>query len=181
MDKRYSIAIFGADETSAYGDQVLDLARDLGRSVAKAGHVTVVNAANGFCLWAAMGAKEAGGSVLGFSPAASSQEHREVFQLPTDYCDMVVYTGFGFSGRDVVATRSVDGVMFGPGGINVLHEFAGAFQAEKITGVLEGPWDTDEVLREITEAHKPNRHVVFDDRPEDLVQKVINLISDSKA
>lgn len=178
MNKRYSIAIFGTEDAQAYAGGVLDLARDLGRAVAKAGHVTVVNAANGFCLWAAMGAKEVGGPVLGFSPAASLEEHLNVYKLPVDYCDMIVYTGFGFSGRDVVATRSVDGVLFGPGGISVLHEFAGAFQLGKITGVLDGPWDTDEILKEITSANKPNRHVVFDDKPEGLTQKVFKLLSE---
>src|SRR3989344_2416309 len=73
------------------------------------------------------GVKEAGGFSIGFSPAASEREHVEVYKLPLDYMDLIVYTGFGYPGRDLLLTRSADAVICGCGRIGTIHEFVIAF------------------------------------------------------
>ena len=74
------ICVSGAAETGHCGVDALDKAKELGREIANQGAVLVTGATTGFPFWVAMGAKEAGGVSVGFSPASSEREHVEVFK-----------------------------------------------------------------------------------------------------
>ena len=63
------LCVSGAAETGHCGIDAYDKGLELGRQIAKHGAILVTGATTGFPLWAAMGAKEAGGFVIGFSPA----------------------------------------------------------------------------------------------------------------
>lgn len=178
---KLKLCVSGAAETGHCGEGVLDQAKELGREVARQGAVLVTGATTGFPLWAAMGAKEAGGISLGISPAVSEKDHVENYQLPLDYLDLVIYTGAGYSGRNLLLTRSSDAVLVGCGRIGTINEFTVAFEDHKPIGVLEGEWATDEVIKEILEqAHRPNELIVFDPSPKALVEKVIKLVLSNK-
>ena len=128
-------------------------------------------------MYAAMGAKDECGFSMGFSPAATEREHAEVYKLPRDYMDVVMYTGFGYSGRDILFVRSSDAMIVGPGRIGTINEFAVAFEDQRPTGVLEGSWDTDELLRLMLDnAHRPTTNVVFDSDPKALVERLIEMV-----
>ena len=58
----------------------------------------------------AKGAKEAGGIVIGLSPAVSKAAHVKSYRLPLDYHDLIVYTGFDYAGRNLLLTRSADAI-----------------------------------------------------------------------
>ena len=164
------ICISGAAETGYCGIDALDKAKELGREIARQGAVLVTGATTGFPFWAAMGAKEAGGISIGFSPAASEREHAEVFKLPLDYLDLIIYTGFGYSGRDLLLTRSVDAVICGCGRIGTIHEFTIAFEDGKPIGIFEGSWEMDKELKEIiAKSHRPNKKIVYNPDPKKLV------------
>ena len=129
-----------------------------------------------------MGAKQAGGLSIGFSPANNEKEHINTFQLPVEYMDLIVYTGFGFPGRDLILTRSSDAVFFGCGRIGTIHEFTIAFEDRKPMGILEADWETDEVLKNIIDnGHRPNDKILFDTDPKALVERVIELVKKDKA
>ncbi len=156
-------------------------ARALGREIVKQGGVLVTGATTGFPLWAAMGAKEAGGVSLGLSPAASEREHVEHYHLPVDYLDLIIYTGFGYSGRNLLLTRSSDAVFIGCGRIGTINEFSIAFEDGKPIGILQGPWATDELIRDmIDKGNRPNDKIVFDSDPARLVARVISLLVQEK-
>ncbi len=179
---RLKFAISGAAETGHCGIDAYDKGLELGRQVAKHEVVTINGATTGFPLWAAMGAKEAGGYTIGFSPASSEREHIEQFNLPVEYLDLIVYTGFGYPGRDLILTRSSDAVLFGCGRIGTIHEFTIAFEDQKPIGILESAgWDTDEELKNIIElGHRPNSRIVFDSDAKALVERVIELVNQDK-
>ena len=110
------------------------------------------------------------------SPAANEREHVNVYKLPIDYMDLIVYTGFGFPGRDLLFTRSCDALFVGCGRIGTIHEFTIAFEDGKPIGILEGSWDMDETIKDIlAKGHRPNNKIVFDSDPKKLVEKVIAL------
>ena len=156
-------------------------AKELGREVARHGAVLVTGATTGFPLWAAMGAKEEKGTSIGFSPAYSEREHIEGYRLPIDYMDIIVYTGFGYTGRDLLLTRSSDAVIIGPGRIGTIHEFTVAYEDGKPIGILRGDWDTDEVIETIiAKSHKVNDKIIFGDNPRELVQKVMEMVRNDK-
>lgn len=171
------VGISGAAETGHCGVDAYDKALELGREVARAGAVLVTGATTGFPLWVAMGAKEERGIVVGFSPANSEREHIETYNLPIEYHDIIIYTGFGFPGRDLIFTRSVDAILFGCGRIGTIHEFTIAFEDQKPIGIYEGDWQTDEVIEDILKnGHRPNKQIVFDTNPKSLVDGILTLV-----
>ena len=175
------ICVSGAAETGHCGLDALEKAKELGREIAHQGAVLITGATTGFPLWAAMGAKEAGGMSIGFSPAASEREHEEVFKLPFDYLDLIIYTGFGYAGRDLLLTRSADAVICGCGRIGTIHEFTIAFEDDKVIGIFEGPWETGKELEEIiAKSHRPNEKIVTGADAKKLVADVIDLVKKSK-
>ena len=174
---RLKLCVSGAAETGHCGVDAYDRGLTLGREIAKQGAILVTGATTGFPLWAAMGAKEVGGFTLGFSPASSEKEHIETFNLPVEYMDIIVYTGFGFPGRDLILTRSSDAVFFGCGRIGTIHEFTISFEDNKPIGVMEAGWETDEVIKAILDnSHREHERIVFETDPKILVEKVVDLV-----
>jgi len=181
MHNQIKICVSGAADTGHCGIDALKKAKELGREVARQGAVLVTGATTGFPFWAAMGAKEEGGISVGFSPASSEKEHVEVYKLPLDYMDLIIYTGFGYPGRDLLLTRSSDAVICGCGRIGTIHEFTVAFEDGKAIGIFEGPWDMDEELKYILEkSHRPNNKITSSGDPKKLVEDVIALVRKEK-
>ena len=179
---QFKLCVSGAAETGHCGIDAYDKGIELGKQIAQQGGIIVTGATTGFPMWAAMGAKQAGGFSLGFSPANTEKEHVETFKLPLEYMDVIVYTGFGFPGRDLILTRSSDAVLFGCGRIGTIHEFTIAFEDHKPIGILEADWETDDVLKNIIEnGHRPNPKIVFDTDPKALVERIVELVKKDKA
>jgi uncharacterized protein (TIGR00725 family) len=175
------ICVSGAAETGHCGIDALDKAKELGREIARQGAVLVTGATTGFPMWSAMGAKEAGGVSIGFSPAATEREHIEAYKLPLDYMDLIIYTGFGYPGRDLLLTRSVDAVICGCGRVGTIHEFTVAFEDNKTIGIFEGSWSMDEQLKEILEkGHRTTNKLVSGGDPKKLVEDVIAMVKKYK-
>ncbi|KKT81832.1 MAG: hypothetical protein A2V96_00090 [Candidatus Yonathbacteria bacterium RBG_16_43_6] len=179
---KLKICISGAADTTYCGESAMEAAKELGREIVRQGAILVTGATTGFPLWAAMGAKEAGGISIGLSPASTEKEHVEVYGLPLDYLDIIVYTGFGYSGRNLLLTRASDAVVVGCGRIGTVNEFTIAFEDHKPLGVLRGPWDMDEVLEDMLEkSHRREEGtVVFEETPKELISKVIEVVQTTK-
>lgn len=179
---KLKICVSGAADTSHCEDDAMERGKELGREVARQGAILVTGATTGFPIWAAMGAKEVGGTSIGLSPASTEKEHVEVYKLPLDFLDIIIYTGFGYSGRNLLLTRSSDGVIVGCGRIGTINEFTIAFEDHKPLGVLRGPWETDEVIDNMLE--KSNRRsegkVVWSENPKELVSSLIETIEADK-
>lgn len=179
--QQIKICVSGAAETSHCGIGALEKAKELGREIARQGAVLVTGATTGFPLWAAMGAKEVGGISIGFSPASTEREHVEVYKLPLDYMDLIVYTGFGYPGRDLLLTRSSDAVICGCGRIGTIHEFTVAFEDNKPIGIFEGAWEMSEELKEILEkGHRPNNKIVISPDAKKMISDIIDLVRKDK-
>ncbi|MCX6757858.1 MAG: hypothetical protein NTZ44_03200 [Candidatus Nomurabacteria bacterium] len=179
--RQIKICVSGAAETGHCGPHALDQAKMLGSEIVRQGGILVTGATTGFPFWSAMGAKETGGISIGLSPASTEKEHEEVYKLPVDYMDLIIYTGFGYQMRDILLTRSSDAVILGCGRIGTIHEFTVAFEDNKPIGVLEGEWETSAEIKDIIEkGHRPNPKIVFDKDPKILVEKVIALVQKDK-
>lgn len=175
------ICVSGAADTGHCGLDAFEKAKELGREIAKQGAIITTGATTGFPLYSAMGAKDECGFSIGFSPAATEREHIETYKLPLDYMDVVVYTGFGYAGRDLLLVRSSDAVVIGCGRIGTLNEFSVAFEDHRPIGILEGSWETDEILRHIVEAaHRPNNRIIYDSDPKALVERLIEMVQEDK-
>lgn len=182
QNSKIKICVSGAAETGHCGPGSLEKGKEVGREIAKQGAVLVTGATTGFPLWAAIGAKDEGGVSVGLSPASSEKEHVSVYGLPLEYQDLIIYTGFGYSGRNLLLTRTSDAVIVGCGRIGTINEFTIAYEDGKPLGVLEGDWPTDEVIKEmLAKSYRQNDKVIFDNDPARLVSKLIEMVKAEKA
>lgn len=179
---KIKIGVSGAAETGHCGLNALESAKNLGREIVRQGGILVTGATTGFPLWSAMGAKEERGVSIGLSPASSERDHVETWRLPLDYMDLIIYTGFGFPGRDLLFTRSCDAIIIGCGRIGTIHEFTIAFEDGKPIGVLEGPWDMgDEIKDMVAKSNRPGDKIIYDTDPKHLIEKVIAMVEADRA
>ncbi len=179
--QKIKISVSGAAETGHCGPGSMEKGKELGREIVRQGGSLVTGATTGFPLWSAIGAKEEGGISIGLSPAISEKEHVEVYNLPVDYMDLLIYTGAGYAGRDILLTRSSDAVILGCGRIGTIHEFTVAFEDSKPIGILEGPWPTDEVIKNIVaNSNRHNDKVIYDEDPKRLVEKIMAMVKKDK-
>jgi hypothetical protein len=178
---KYKICVSGAAETGHCAPDALEKAKELGKQIALHKAVLVTGATTGAPYWAAIGTKEAGGFVVGVSPASSEEEHVKRYELPLDYHDIIIYTGFGYSGRNLLLTRSSDAIIIVCGRMGTLNEFTIAFEDQKPIGVLTGTGGTADSIKEIVEkSHRIHKGIVYDSDPKVLVEKVLALIKEEK-
>lgn len=178
---KYKICVSGAAVTDHCAPDSMEKTKELGREIVRQGCVLTTGATIGVPLWAAIGAKEEGGFSIGLSPAYSEIEHVKKYRLPTDYFDIIIYTGFGYSGRNLFLTRASDAVITVCGRIGTLNEFTIAFEDRKPIGILvETGGIADEIEEIVRECKRPNSKIVYDSDPKKLIKKVIELIEKEK-
>lgn len=178
---KYKICVSGAADTGHCAPGVLEKTKELGRQIVAHNAVLVTGATTGAPYWAAIGAKDAGGFVIGVSPAVSEIEHVKKYKLPIDYHDIIIYTGFGYSGRNLLLTRASDAILITCGRMGTLNEFTIAFEDQKPIGVLtETAGMADEIKTLLEKAHKGTGKVIFDSDPQKLVEKVLELVKKDK-
>lgn len=178
---KYKFCVSGAAETGHCAPDALEKTKLLGQEVIRHNGVLVTGATTGAPYWAAIGAKDAGGFVIGVSPAASELEHVKKYKLPIDYHDVIIYTGFGYSGRNLLLTRSSDAVLITCGRMGTLNEFTIAFEDAKPIGVLTETGGMADELKDILEkARRGGANVVFDSDPRALIEKVMALVKKEK-
>jgi uncharacterized protein (TIGR00725 family) len=174
---KYKICVSGSAETEHCPPGTVEKAIEIGRLIAEHDIVLVTGATTGIPYWAAKGAKDAGGIVIGLSPAVSKLAHVKAYRLPTEYHDLIIYTGFDYSGRNLLLTRSADAIITIYGRIGTLNEFTIAFEDKKPQGVLTGTGGESDELEHILEiAHRGMGKVIFDPEPKSLIEKVIAMI-----
>lgn len=173
----YKIAVSGASELSPCVKNIKEIAKEIGREIARQNCILVTGATTGVPFYAAMGTKEMGGVSIGFSPAVSEKEHTKVYKLPTDFFDLMIYTGFDYAGRNLLMTRAADAVIVACGRMGTMNEFTIAFEDRKPIGVLEGSGGTADIIKIlIRKPHRPGEKIIHETDPKILVQKLIKLL-----
>ncbi len=178
---KYKVAVSGAAETEHCNSGALEMAREIGKEIVRQNGVLLTGATIGIPYEAARGAKEEGGISIGLSPAATEKAHVKTYHLPTDYFDLIIYTGFDYSGRNLLLTRSADAIIIICGRMGTLNEFTIAFEDAKPIGVLEGTGGTADMIREIVaRSHRGPGKIVYDSDPKRLLEKLLKLIKKEK-
>lgn len=178
---KYKICVSGSAVTGTCSPDAEKMTKEVGREIVRQNGVLVTGATIGAPLWAAEGCKAEGGFSIGISPAVTENEHVKKYKLPTKEFDIIIYTGFGYSGRNLLLIRSSDAVITVCGRIGTLNEFTIAFEDHKPIGVLLGSGGIAEEIEEIVrECGRPNPRIVYDDNPKKLVEKVKKLIDEDK-
>jgi len=143
--KHLTIAVLGAQDTILLTPEMLEHARQIGKQLASQGVTVATAAVAGFGMWAALGAYEEGGLVVGFSPASNEIEHRQHFRQPLDYIHTVIFTGFDYLNRDIILARSVDAVIIGLSDIDTAHEFLSSVYANKPVFIVRNNYSDDQI------------------------------------
>ena len=173
---RIKVGVMGSaeDVTSNTDLQVTSLA--LGAAIAKQNVILLTGSTTGVVYLVGKAAHDGGALHVGVSPASCKSEHLERYKLPTDACDLLVYTGFGLKGRNVVLVRSCDVVLFIAGAMGSLNEFTIAYDEGKVIGCLRGTGgvaDESEYLLERFSKPKGARIYRHDD-PDELLALCLN-------
>ncbi len=179
MSRRYQICVSGA----ARGDSVKlahGLARVVGVQIVQHGHILMTGATSGLPYAAAKAAKAIEKdhvTSIGVSPAASRSAHINKYKLPTDAYDLILYTGFDYTGRDFLLVRMSEAVIMVGGRIGTLNELSVALEDRRPVGVLLGSGGmTNEVEAVLKAAKRVRTGVVFDTDPARLVKKVVSMV-----
>ena len=157
-------------------------AEALGRVIAARGCVVLTGATTGTPEAVGRAARAAGALHVGVSPAENEREHVERYKLPTDACDLVIYTGFGLKGRNVVLVRSCDVVLIFRGGTGTLNELTIAHDEGRVVGCLTGTGGVaDEAGRLLSVLPKKSgAAVIYDADPERLLERCLEALKESR-
>jgi uncharacterized protein (TIGR00725 family) len=127
-------------------------------------------------LEAAKGSCDAGGLVIGISPALSEREHIKRYRSPVNHHHVLIFTGSGLMGREVVNIRSSDIVVIIGGHSGTLGEFSIAYDEGKLIGVLHGAngisSEIDNIVKIIKK--KTGAKIIHDHDPSSLINKLLN-------
>src|SRR6266852_5427974 len=156
--------------------RVDDLAQRLGKKIAAASCVLITGELYGVpgCVLEAHG--QHGGLSVGISPAHSAAEHAALYATPPCPSTVVIYSGFGFKGRNVIAVRSADIVILFAGGIGTLNEFTIAYDEGKVIGLLHGTGgaaDMAQTLLDTLPVRATGAIIIADPDPEQLIDRCI--------
>ena len=154
-----------------------ETALSLGQAIAARDLILISGATTGVIHLVGKAVRDAGALHIGISPAENEREHVERFQLPTDVCDAIVYTGFGLKGRNVVLVRTCDIVVFIAGSIGSLNEFTIAYDEGKIIGCLVGTGGVADEIKRIAQTFpkKTKARIVYDDDPAKLIDECLTV------
>ncbi len=176
---KYSICVSGSANAEICDVDAASKVEELGRQIALHNAFLMTGATTGMPDYAAKGCQDAGGISIGVSPAYSKHDHVNRYNLPLKNYDLIMYTGFGYSGRNLLLTRMADAVINVCGRIGTLNEFTIAFEDKKIIGVLEGTGGlVNEFRKIVNKGYRGPGKIVYDHDPKKLVEKVIALIAE---
>ena len=165
-----------------YEDRVAQKCRALGREIARNSFCILTGACPGLPHETVLGAKEVGGHTIGISPARNLQEHIEVYESPYHEYDVMVYTGLGLMGRELVNIRTSDIIIVVGGRSGTLGEFAIAFEEGKVIGVLKGSGGIADNLDQVEPslAKGTGAVIIHREDPAELVAAVVATYRDRK-
>lgn len=171
---KIKIGVMGSASEPA-SPEVAEAARALGQAIAARDLILLTGATTGVVHRVGKTARDAGALHIGISPGENEGEHVNEFGLPTDACDVIVYTGFGLKGRNVVLVRSCDIVIFMAGSIGSLNEFTIAYDEGKVIGCLAGSGGVaDEALGIVERLQKKRKaRIMAEKDPTKLIERCL--------
>ena len=154
---------------------LVERCREMGRAIADCGCAIVTGGCPGLPHHAVIGCKENGGLTIGVSPALSLHEHVSKYNSPTDHIDVLIFTGMGLMGREVIGVRSCDIVIIVGGRSGTLGEFAIAYDEGRLIGVLTGSGGVaDHVDDFLPVMQKPTgSRIIYDRDPRKLIERCV--------
>ena len=128
-----NIAVIGGSTCS---DNIYNIAKELGRLIAKEGWTLICGGLSGVMEAACQGAKEAGGVTVGILPGNSCKDANK-------HVDVKIPTALGYA-RNILVVRAASAVVAIDGKYGTLSEIAFSLNEEKCICAIES-WDIEGV------------------------------------
>lgn len=175
MGRKFTAGVMGS-ASGALSDSQRSLSYRLGQELARRKLGLITGACPGLPHEAVRGFKSVGGLAVGISPALSEQEHMDRYHSPNDLYDMIIFTGSGLMGREVINIRSSDVVVILGGHSGTLGEFSIAYDEGKLIGVLEGTGGITEILPSVVSKIQKvtGSTLVYDKDPGTLLDRLLD-------
>lgn len=170
---RLTIGVMGSASGKQNKETTLKL-NQLGRAIGERGHILITGACPGLPYAAALGAQAAGGLSIGISPGLSLEEHEQKYGSPSDAYDVLIYTGSGLMGREVLNIHSSDMIIIAGGHSGTLGEFAIAYDEGRLIGVLTGTGGIADQVDDLVRLCKKDTGavVLYDEDPTRLINRL---------
>lgn len=178
------IGVYGSS-AGEMQEEVAKKARKMGKAIAQHQAIVVTGGCPGIPQEAVLGAKEAGGKCIGFSPTVSLEAHQQL-NYPTEGFSEFVFIPQDYpyannlficqKYRNLSSLASVDAAIFVSGRVGTMNEFTIAYDLGKVIGVLEGTGGiTERAIKILLEdaKKKTGAEVIFDADPVKLPERVL--------
>lgn len=181
------IGVYGSADSSA-SSEVKRLAREIGKHIARRGHILVTGACPGLPYQAVLGARELGGRCIGFSPATDLARHLQRDHYPTQGFSELIFVPKSYvyandsaickKYRNVSSVAQIDAAIIIRGGTGTMNEFTICYDLGKNIGILQGSsgitTEAIKVFLKSLDRHTDSR-VIYDSDPISLVDRLIEL------
>jgi uncharacterized protein (TIGR00725 family) len=183
MVQKPTVGVMGSANdvlTDQERERLTEIAARLGSVIAARGCTLITGATTGLPDMVSRSARSAGGLTVGISPAINRKEHVNRYGLPDDGAEVIIYTGFGLKGRNVVNIRSSDIVIIFGGGMGALNEFTIAYDEGKVIGVLEGSGGVADHIKEVIGHAKKETlsRMIYGREPEELIDSCLGALAE---
>ena len=148
------------------------LAQEVGREIARHGHVLITGGGGGVMEAASRGADRENGIVVGILPGEFKREANK-------YVDIAIATGIGFA-RNLININSSHGIIIVEGGVGTLTEAAYAYTAYTPVVALVGSGGTADKLAGKKMDVRGLETIEPAHTPKEAVKKIIKLIHKNK-
>jgi uncharacterized protein (TIGR00725 family) len=184
VDRKFKIAVLGSAGASE-NSPAAGLALTIGEAVADHGGIILTGGCSGLPHAAVMGASCQGGLTVAVSPAMNRMTHITNYMYPAD-SDVMIFTGLGNKGRNVILVRSSDACIFVGGGMGTLNEFTIAFDelgSDCVIGLLIGTGGMCDIVDSVVSIARRTSaaYLVADSDPRKLIDKVFDHLTHKKA
>lgn len=180
---RFKIGIFGSTAENI-PQELIERAWEIGLHIANKKGVLLTGACPGLSHQAACGAAEAGGLVIGISPASSLDEHIKEYKFPADEFYKLVFAGTGEKESNLIVLRSCNAVICISEKTEALVYNRNRLPSGVDIMFLSGSGEADEIPKIIHSAKKNNpRNRVFsivNQQPYHLVGEIFKKLQTQK-
>ena len=150
--KKHQIAVLGSHRRDL-PREIYDIAESVGKEIAKRDHILLTGISTGVSEYASKGAKSVNGLVIGVSPYETRQGSGFI---TCENSDVIIFSGMGYKGRNVLTVRSSDGIIVINGGFGTLNEVTIAEEGNKPIVALKNTRGCADRLEDLFKELTPN-------------------------
>jgi len=177
------ISVYGSAAENI-GEEVREKAKEIGREIARRGHILLTGGCPGLPYEATLGAKEVIGRTIGFSPGLNLDDHVERFGFPTEGFDELkfILPDFKYKHlkkaclkyRNISSVTESDAVILISGRCGTLNEFTLSYDFWKNIGVLIGTGGITKFIGDlVADFNKPSDSIIiYEEEPKILIEKL---------